>query len=134
MTAGPRVLVLAILLFPVGYAHAQMLPWPGQSGATQSAPPASVPVTPGPSAAPPAAQCIAEFTNLREAVVEKGMAAKAAAQRKATRSEMCEYITAYAAAEARWIDFTEARVQTCDIPATVVDQMRKVPPTPSGPG
>jgi hypothetical protein len=42
MIAGPRVLVLAILLFPVSYyADAQTLPWPGEPGATPSAPPAS---------------------------------------------------------------------------------------------
>jgi hypothetical protein len=41
MTAGPRVLVLAILLLPIGYADAQTPPWPGEPGATQAAPPAS---------------------------------------------------------------------------------------------
>jgi TPR repeat protein len=58
MTIGPRVLVLAILLLPVSDAGAQAPPWPAQSppwpgepGATQSAPPASVPVKPRPNAA-----------------------------------------------------------------------------------
>jgi hypothetical protein len=42
MTAFPRVLVLAILLLPVGYADAQTLAWPGEEpDATQSAPPPS---------------------------------------------------------------------------------------------
>ena len=150
MTAGPRVLVLASLLVPVGYADAQTPPWPGESGTTPSAPPASAPLKPGrpwPSAAPQdvapmpgmspmmgaprpvdggAPQCMAEFTKLREAVEKKGMAAKAAGQRHVTRKEMCEYITAYAAAEARWIDFTEAGVQTCGIPAGIVNRLQEV--------
>ena len=39
MTAGPRVLILAILLPPAGYADAQTLPWPGESAVAQSASP-----------------------------------------------------------------------------------------------
>jgi hypothetical protein len=38
MTAGPRALVLAILLLPVGYADAQTPLWPGEPSATHSAP------------------------------------------------------------------------------------------------
>jgi hypothetical protein len=41
MTAGPRVLVSAILFLPAGYADAQTLPWPGEAGAPPSAPPAN---------------------------------------------------------------------------------------------
>jgi hypothetical protein len=70
--------------------------------------------------------CMAEFTNLREAVKKKGMAAKAAGQRHVARKEMCEYITAYAAAEAEWIMFTEANVRTCGIPAGIMNQLQEV--------
>jgi hypothetical protein len=73
-----------------------------------------------------ASPCMAEFIKLREEIKKKGMAAKAAGQRHVTRKEMCEYITAYAAAEARWIDVTEAGVQTCGIPAGIVNQLQEV--------
>jgi hypothetical protein len=73
--------------------------------------------------APP---CRAEFARLREAVEKKGVAAKAADRRHVTRKEMCEYVTAYAAAEARWVDFTEAGVRTCGIPAGIASQLHEV--------
>jgi hypothetical protein len=122
MTAGPRVLVLAILALPVGYADAQTLPGPGEPGAPQV-------VAPMPGMSPVdggAPQCMAEFAKLREEVKLKGMAAKAASQSHVARKEMCEYVTTYAAAEARWIDFVEAGVRTCGIPAGIVNQLQKV--------
>jgi hypothetical protein len=69
---------------------------------------------------------MAEFTKLREAVEKKGIAAQAADRRHVTRKEICEYITAYAAAEARWIDFTEAGIKTCSIPARIVNQLQEL--------
>ena len=69
---------------------------------------------------------MAEFARLREDVEKKGIVAKAASQRHVSRKEMCGYITTYADREARWIDFTEAGVQTCGIPAGVLNQLKQV--------
>ena len=57
--------------------------------------------------------CLAEFTKLREDVEKKGLAAKAAGAKHAPREEMCKLITSYAAAEAKWVKFTETGVQSC---------------------
>jgi hypothetical protein len=70
--------------------------------------------------------CMAEFAKLREDVEKKGMAAKEAGQHKATREEMCKYVTTYAAAEEKWVKFTVSGVQSCGIPAQVADQLKKV--------
>jgi hypothetical protein len=67
-----------------------------------------------------------EFTKLREEVEKKGMAAKAAGQKKAPREEMCKYVTAYADAEAKWVKFTVSGVQSCGIPPQVADQLKQV--------
>ncbi len=70
--------------------------------------------------------CLAEFTKLREDVEKKGLAAKAAGQKHAPREEMCKLITTYAAAEAKWVKFTETGVQSCGIPAQIATQLTKV--------
>jgi len=68
-----------------------------------------------------------EFTKLRDDVQKKGLAAKAAGERKATREEMCKHVTAYNAAELKWVKFTTANVSTsCGIPAEVAQQLKKV--------
>jgi hypothetical protein len=76
-----------------------------------------------PQSAPP---CMAEFTRLREDVQKQGLAAKAAGQRKATREEMCKHVTAYNAAELKWVKFTEANVSTCGIPPQIAQQLKQV--------
>ena len=55
-----------------------------------------------------------------------GLAAKAAGQKHAPREEMCKLITTYAAAEAKWVKFTETGVQSCGIPAQIATQLNKV--------
>jgi hypothetical protein len=69
--------------------------------------------------------CMAEFTKLREDVQKQGLAAKAAGQRKATREEMCKHVTAYSAAELKWVKFTEANVSTCGIPPQIAQQLKQ---------
>jgi hypothetical protein len=105
MKVGPRtrILVFAILLLQVGYANAQM-PWPGE----------------------PAPPCMVEFTKLREEAEKKGMATKAAAARHVARDEMCTYVTVYTVAEARWVKFAEAGVQSCGIPIQVANQLKQM--------
>ena len=70
--------------------------------------------------------CMAEFSKLRDDVQNKGLAAKAAGQRKVSREEMCKYITTYSAAELKWVKYTEANVKSCGIPAEVVSQLKQV--------
>jgi hypothetical protein len=139
------LLVAAVIMLAVHQAAAQTLPWPSDPPrATATAPwpgeravPASpmavaptspmaaVPASPfgGGGGAPP---CVAEFAKLRDDVQKRGLAAKAAGQRKVSREEMCKHITAYSAAELKWVKYTEANVQTCGIPAEVVQQLKQV--------
>ena len=70
--------------------------------------------------------CMVEFTKLREDVQKKGLAAKAAGQRKVSREEMCKHITAYSVAELKWVKYSETNVTTCGIPAEVVQQLKQV--------
>jgi hypothetical protein len=70
--------------------------------------------------------CMAEYAKLREDVEKKGMAAKEASQRKVSREEMCKYVTTYAVAEEKWVKFAVSGVQSCGIPAQIVDQLKKV--------
>jgi hypothetical protein len=67
-----------------------------------------------------------EFTQLREEVQKKGLAAKVAGQKHVTREEMCKLITSYAASEAKWVKFTEAGVGTCGIPLHIATQLMQV--------
>jgi hypothetical protein len=39
---------------------------------------------------------------------------------------MCKYVTAYADAEAKWVNFTVSNVQSCGIPPQIADQLKKV--------
>jgi hypothetical protein len=39
---------------------------------------------------------------------------------------MCKHITAYSAAELKWVNYTEANVQSCGIPAKVPQQLKQV--------
>ena len=70
--------------------------------------------------------CMAEFTKLREEVQKRGLAARAAGDRKATREEMCKHITAYNSAELKWVKFSESNVTSCGIPVQVVQQLKEV--------
>jgi hypothetical protein len=77
----------------------------------------------GGGGAPP---CMAEFARLREDVQKRALAAKAAGQRKVSREEMCKHITAYSAAELKWVKYTEANTSSCGIPAEVAQQLKQV--------
>jgi hypothetical protein len=81
------------------------------------------PMSPQGGGMPP---CMEEFTKLREEVQKRGAAAKTASQHKATREEMCKHITAYSAAELKWVKFTEAGISSCGIPAQVAQQLKQV--------
>jgi hypothetical protein len=69
--------------------------------------------------------CMAEFAELRDDVQKRGLAAKAAGQRKASREEMCKNITAYGAAELKWVKYSEDNVTSCAIPTELVSQLKQ---------
>jgi len=156
MRAGRFSLIAALAVLPACGAGAQTLPWPTNppASASAAAPPGAapysqpLPMPTGPSAglgaapmgipggaspfggapggagsAPP---CFVEFAKLREDVEKKGKAAKAASQHKVTREEMCKQITAYAAAELKWVKYTESNVSTCGIPQQIAQQLKTV--------
>lgn len=70
--------------------------------------------------------CVAEFTKLREDVQKKGVAAKQASEKHASREELCKLITAYGAAEVTWIKFAEKGVTACGIPVEILTQLKQV--------
>jgi hypothetical protein len=145
----------ALTAFPTGHAAAQM-PWPGDppQGGAQAPWPGTA--SPGMMGAPPPPMggmgggmsgggmmggggmgggmggggaeppCMAEFSKLRGEVEKRGMAAKAAGQKKVGREEMCKYITTFFEAEAKWVKYTETNVQTCGIPMQIVSQLKQM--------
>lgn len=155
-TCQRLLLLVAIMMLAAHQAAAQTLPWPTDSpraGAPapwpgdRALPASPMPASPMPAspmsaptmtpmAVPPQASpfgsaggtppCIAEFAKLRDDVQKRGLAAKAAGQRKVSREEMCKHITAYSVAELKWVKYTETNVQTCGIPAEVVQQLKQV--------
>src|SRR5262245_36485081 len=104
-----------------GAPSASRMPAPAMS--PMGAPPAQASPFGGGGGTPP---CMAEFAKLRDDVQKRGLAAKAAGQRKVSREEMCKHITAYSAAELKWVKYTEANVKSCGIPAEVVSQLKQV--------
>ncbi len=103
-----------------------MLPWPGEPGAPTFVPAPLTQPQGGLSPSDARPPCLAEFARLREEVEKKGMAAKAASRRKASREEMCRCVTSYADAETKWVAYTEAHVWSCGIPAQVANQLKEV--------
>jgi hypothetical protein len=155
MRANHLSLILAIAALPACQAGAQTLPWPTDpprataGGAPQTvtgtipgaiAPPGPMPMSPmaapaigaapfGAPAAPPqggTSPCLPEFLKLREDVEKKGHAAKLASEHKATREEMCKYITVYSAAELKWVKYAENGVATCGVPASVAQELKTI--------
>jgi hypothetical protein len=119
LTARRLLLLFIIMIFPAGPATAQVLPLPTDSPPAGAAPPRAPPWTWTPL-------CVAEFTRLREDVLNKGLAAKDAGQRKVSREEMCRHITAYSAAVSKWIKWAESGVQNCGTSVQIVQQLQQV--------
>lgn len=145
MGAGQRLsLVIAVAVLPASQAVAQTtLPWPTENprpaapapwpgaGAPSAAPAMGAVVPPRPSQGSPfdgggMPPCMVEFGKLRDDVQKRGLAAKAAGERKVSREEMCKHITAYSAAELKWVKYSETNVTTCGIPSEVVQQLKQV--------
>jgi|SRR5579871_5400641 len=75
---------------------------------------------------PPAAmqECATQFQTLRSEVEKRGMAAKAGGEKQVAREEMCKLVTAYSAAEAKWVKFAEVSMTKCGIPKEIVTQLK----------
>jgi hypothetical protein len=142
-TARRLLLFIAVMMLSAGHAGAQTMPWPGEAppqggqawpGERGSPGPGMSPMMGAPrppmggggmgggGGAPP---CMAEFAKLRGEVEKRGMAARAASQRKASREEMCKYVTTIVEAQAKWVKYAEANVQACGIPVQIVSQLKE---------
>jgi hypothetical protein len=121
-------LILAALSLSLTAAQAQTLPWPDAAGKAGPAAPAPMIAAP-PSAAPAPSgaqeQCFNEFNALRSNVEKLGKAARAAGERKVPREELCRHVSAFAAAEGKWIKFTSDNVTRCGIPPQIPKQLRE---------
>ncbi|HEY2135477.1 MAG TPA: hypothetical protein VGH49_06290 [Xanthobacteraceae bacterium] len=152
MTAmiSARALGLALAILAIGTAaHAQTMPWPtdapkapGQApwpGSAQPGQPAQPMAMPVPGApmmgggggggagpTPEQLQCLKEFTSYREEVEKRAMTAKAASEKKPTREEMCQLVTLYSTAEAKWIKYSETNMAKCGIPKQAIEQIKSV--------
>ena len=74
----------------------------------------------------PPPECVTRFTTLRGEVEKRGMAARTASEKHATREEMCKLVTEYGAAEVKWIKYTESNMSKCGIPKEIVKQLKMV--------
>jgi hypothetical protein len=132
-------LSLAIVAVSTITARAQTLPWPTDRPQAQpqapwpgSAPPAQPMTMPAPGAPmgqPPGASapnpaCLAQFNTHREQVEKLATTAKAGSEKHVSREEMCKLVGAYAAAEAKWVKYSEDNMATCGIPKEAVTQLK----------
>lgn len=135
--------------WPSSAPQPQQAPWPNSAPAPQpqQAPwPASAPQS-QPMAAPPMAgppvgggfggggfgggpspevvqDCASHFQTLRSEVEKRGMAAKAGGEKRVAREEMCKLVTAYSAAETKWVKYAEVNMTKCGIPKEIVTQLK----------
>jgi hypothetical protein len=72
------------------------------------------------------AYCKTEFAKLREETEKQGIVAKAAAERRAPREEVCKDTTVYAAAMAKWVKYTVSNQQTCGISESTAAQLKEL--------
>src|SRR5262249_56780005 len=67
-----------------------------------------------------------KFAALRAEVEKRGMAARTASEKHASREEMCKLVTAYGTAESKWIKYAEGNMSKCGIPKEIVTQLKTV--------
>jgi hypothetical protein len=87
------------------------------------------PGMPMPGQAPPQQQqqqppCFKDFQPLKAEAEKRGLALKAAIQRKVSREEACGMMKQYSAAEAKIVKFLQTNAQWCGIPPQAADQMK----------
>ncbi|HEX2216963.1 MAG TPA: hypothetical protein VHG27_09790, partial [Xanthobacteraceae bacterium] len=68
--------------------------------------------------------CMNEVMPLRQAVEKDAAALKAAIDRKADRSEICNGFKRFAAAEAKFLKYLEANQQWCGVPPDAIKQVK----------
>lgn len=125
-----RAMCIAACVVPIaGSAAAQFQPPPQQ----QQKPP-----------------CFDEFSKLRDVTEKKGLAIKAASERKAPPKEACALLSDFSAAEAKMVKYAVDNQVWCGIPPQIIDNMKKghartsdirtkvcraaaAPPRPAGP-
>jgi hypothetical protein len=105
----------------------QQAPWPASApqGQPMAAPPMGGPMAGGPPSGVQQ-ECMTQFTTLRSEVEKRGMAAKAAGEKQASREEMCKLVTAYSTAEIKWVKFSETNMAKCGIPKEIITQLKTV--------
>jgi hypothetical protein len=125
-------LILAALALSAAGAAGQTLPWPGEGApAGRVAPgpmmgPAPMQPAQPPRQGGPDQGCLDEFTKLRTNVEKLGANTKAASERKVSREEMCKVIQVFAAAEAKWVKFTNDNAVRCGMPPELPKKLREI--------
>jgi hypothetical protein len=107
---GLRRAFFAVCMIPLcaGTASAQFPPVP-------AAPPQQGQVPP----------CVQEFFKLRDDAEKKGMAIKAANERKATPKEACQLFGAFVAAQSKMLKYATDNSVWCGIPAQVAVNLKQ---------
>lgn len=104
-------------------------PWPAAAQPAQSPWPAGQgngPPMMGGGPTPEQIACMKGFGQYREETEKRGLAAKAAGERKVkvTREEFCKLVTAYSDSEVKWIKFTAENMTKCGIPKEILSQIK----------
>jgi hypothetical protein len=110
-------------------APGQQAPWPSNN-------PQPTPMMPGPGGpmmggggggpTPEQQACIRQFSEYRDEVEKRGLAARAGSEKHVSREEMCKLVTAYSGTEAKWIKYAVDNMTKCGIPKQAVDQIKGV--------
>jgi len=78
---------------------------------------------------PPAQQqpppCVQEFFKLREEAEKKGLAIKAANERKASPKEACQLFGAFIAAQTKMLKYATDNTVWCGIPPQIIDNIKQ---------
>lgn len=68
--------------------------------------------------------CQNEIAPLRAAVEKAGLTVKAAVDKKVDRSEICNHIKTFAAAEAKFVKYLETNAAFCSVPPDAIQQVK----------
>ena len=80
------------------------------------------PVAPQAQQTPP---CFKDFMALRQDAEKRGLAIKAAGERKASPQEACKLFNALMASQRKMLKYVEANATWCGIPAQVLTQLKE---------
>lgn len=126
-------IIVAAMVLCAAPAAGQNLPWPGDAAPARPGAPSPMmgpapmqPAQPMPQQNAAAQQCVEEFGQLRANVEKLGANARSAGERKVPRDEMCKVIQAFAAAEAKWVKFTNDNAVRCGMPPELPKKLREI--------